>query len=201
MFTSIATSIHRGTIRARTSVLLASCAILLALSAQGASAQATYTADRTNAFSVFGAATKLDTDYGRTENGFIVGGDFSHAIRFHAILPSVELRYTWSTGQVVTEDSIMGGLKLETKIHRFHPYGNILVGYGLINYVDVGQNDNTIAYGGGLGLDFDVTQHFALKVDAQEEIWHLGHTSNALTPQMLSVGILYRIPSSFRRSR
>jgi len=201
MFTSIATSIHGVTIRARTAAVMASFAILLVIAVPGASGQATYTADRTNGFSVFGAATKLNTDYGSKDNGYTFGGDFSHAIRFHAILPSLELRYTGSTGPSITEDSIAGGLKLETKFHRFHPYGDVMVGYGIINYVQVNSNDNSITYGGGLGLDFDVTKQFALKVDAQEQFWHLGQGSGTLTPQMISFGLVYRFPSSFRRHR
>lgn len=194
MFTSIATLIYRVTIRARTAVVLAPLAILMAVSAPGASGQATYTADRTNGFSVFGGFSKLDTDYGATDNGYVFGGDFSHSIRFRAILPSLELRYTGSTGPGITQSSFSGGLKLETKIHRFHPYGDFLIGYGIINYVPSHQNDNSITYGGGLGLDFDVTKQFALKVDAQQQFWKLGQATSALTPRMLSVGILYRIP-------
>ena len=201
MFATIATSIHRVTIRARTAVVLASLALLMTVSASTAFGQATYTADRTNGFSVFGAVTKLDTDYGSKDNGYTFGGDFSHAIRFHAILPSLELRYTGSTGPAITEDSIAGGLKLETKIHRFHPYGDVMVGYGIINYVQVNSNDDSIIYGGGVGLDFDVTKQFALKVDAQEQFWHLGRGSGTLTPKMISFGLVYRFPSSFRRHR
>ena len=200
MFTSIATSIHRVTIRARTAAVLAPLAVLMAIYVPGASGQATYTADRTNGFSVFGAATRLDTDYGSKDNGYTFGGDFSHAFRFHAILPSLELRYTGSTGPGITENSIAGGLKIETKIHRFHPYGDILVGYGIIYYGSANANDDSITYGGGVGLDFDVTKQFALKVDAQEQFWHLGRGSGTLTPQMISVGLVYRFPSSFRRS-
>jgi len=200
MFTSIATSIHRVTIRARTAAALASFAILLVVSVPGASGQAAYTADRTNGLSVFGAATKLNTDYGSKDNGYTFGGDFSHAFRFHAILPSLEVRYTGSTGPAITENSVMGGLKLEGKIHRFHPYGDFMVGYGVLNYVQINSNDDSIIYGGGVGLDFDVTKQFALKVDAQEQFWHLGQSSGTLTPQMISVGLVYRFPSSFRRS-
>jgi len=38
-----------------------------------------------------------------------------------------------------------------------------------------------------------------LKVDAQEEFWKLGQATAALTPQMVTVGILYRLPSGFGR--
>src|ERR1019366_6512574 len=122
MFATIATSIHRVTIRARTAAVLASFTILMLISATGAFGQATSTADRTNGFSVFGGVSKLDTDYGSTDTGYVFGGDFSHAIRFRSVLPSLEVRYTGSTGPAITESSISGGLKLEAKIHRFHPY-------------------------------------------------------------------------------
>ena len=201
MFASISTSIHRVTIRARTAAVLASLAILMLISATDAFGQATYTADRTNGFSVFGGATKLNTDYGVTDNGYTFGGDFSHSIRFRAILPSLEVRYTGSTGPAITEKSFMGGLKLETKIHRFHPYGNLLIGYGIIDYVHDKANDDSVIYGGGAGLDFDVTRSFSLKVDALEQFWKLGQATSALTPQMVTIGILYRMPSGFRHQR
>ena len=201
MFETIATSIHRVTIRARTAAVLASFAILTVISTSGASGQATYTADRTNGFSVFGGVSKLDTDYGVTDNGFMFGGDFSHSIRFRRILPSIEARYTGSTGTGITEKSFMGGLKLETKIYRFHPYANALIGYGEITVVPLKYTDNSVAYGFGVGADINVTRSFALKVDAQEEFWKLGQATSALTPRMATVGILYRLPSSFRRNR
>ncbi len=201
MLANFATSIHQGTTRARVASVLASIAIVTVLAAPVAQGQATYTADRTNGFSVFGGFSKLNTDYGQTDNGYFFGGDFTHSIRYRRILPSLEARYTGSTGPVITESSFMGGLKIETKIHKFHPYGDLLIGYGKINYVQFKQSDNSIAYGGGIGVDYNLTTSFALKVDAQEEFWKLGQATNALTPQMVSVGILYRLPTSFRRQK
>lgn len=200
MFETIATSIHRVTIRARTAAVLASFAVLMLLSAPGASGQATYTADRTNGFSVFGGVSKLDTDYGLTDNGYVFGGDFSHSIRYRAILPSLEVRYTGSTGTGITEKSFMGGLKVETKFRRLHPYADVLIGYGVITVVPIDYTDNSIAYGVGVGADFNVTKSFAVKVDVQEEFWKLGQSTSALTPKMATVGILYRLPSGFRRN-
>jgi len=199
MFATIATSIQRVTIRARTAAVLASFAVLMLIAVPSAFSQATYTADRTNGFSVFGGVSELNTDYGVNDNGYVFGGDFSHAIRYRAILPSLEVRYTGSTGNAITEKSFMGGLKVETKFHRFHPYADVLVGYGVINVVPVNFSDNSIAYGAGVGVDFNVTKQFALKVDAQEEFWKLGQATAALTPQMVTVGILYRLPSGFGR--
>ena len=201
MLANLATSIHHVTIRARIAAALASFAILAAIAAPIAQAQATYTADRTNGFSIFGGVSRLNTDYGHTDNGYMFGGDFTHSIRYRHILPSIEARYTGSSGPAITESSFSGGLKIETKIHRFHPYGDILIGYGKINYVKFNQDDNSIIYGGGVGLDYNVTTSFAIKVDAQEQFWKLGQATDALTPQMVSVGILYRLPTSFRRQK
>jgi hypothetical protein len=182
-------------------LVFASIAFLTAVSPSSARAQATYTADRVNGFSVFGMVSRLNTDYGQTDDGYTVGADLTHAIKFRWITPSIEMRYTGSTGPAITEDSFTGGLKIEHAFHRFHPYGNVMIGYGVINYVQVGQNDNSIIYGLGGGLDFNVTHQFAVKVDAHEQFWKLGQATSELTPQSLSVGVLYRLPASFGRSK
>ena len=106
-----------------------------------------------------------------------------------------------STGPAITEDSFLGGLKVETHVRRIRPYAAFLVGYGIINYVQVNQNDDSIAYAVALGADYNVTRQFAVKVDAMEQFWKLGNASNELTPTSLSVGVVYRLPSSWGRRK
>ncbi len=144
----------------------------------------------------------LNTDYGATDTGYLFGADFTHSIGFRFIIPSLEVRYNGSSGKAITQNSFLAGLKVETRFHKLRPYATALIGYGQIHYVSVGQGDDSIAYDFGVGADYNVYGPFALKVDAQEQYWKLGQATNALTPQMVSVGILYRIPSGFlHRSR
>jgi len=198
MLTSFVASLHRIPMRMRTAMAGASIAFLVAASAPIASAQATYSADRVDGISAFGGYSFLNTDYGVNDRGYMVGGDLTHSAGLRFIVPSLEIRYMGSTGKTITENSFLGGLKIETKFHRFHPYGVLLVGHGTINYVNVNFSDDSIAYAAGLGLDYAVTRQFAVKVDALEQFWKLGQASNELTPQTLSFGVSYRIPTSFR---
>jgi len=50
----------------------------------------------------------------------------------------------------------------------------------------------------------DFSTHFFVGKEERkvfwEEFWKLGQATAALTPQMVTVGILYRLPSSFRRN-
>jgi hypothetical protein len=200
MIERIIPSLRSRRLRVRTALCIASIASLIA-AVSVARAQAVYTADRVNGFSVFGAFSELDTDYGAKDRGYLVGGDLTHSIRFHVITPSVELRYTGSSSPAITESSFSGGLKIEHAFHRFHPYADAMIGYGSITYVPYHQGDNSIIYGVGVGLDYNVMHQFAVKIDAHEQFWKLGQATSELTPQSVSVGILWRLPTSFRRNQ
>ena len=185
-------------IRARTALMVLALASLCGAFRATANAQATHTADRVDGFSVFGGVSLLNTDYGANDNGYMFGGDITHSIkRLRWITPSLELRYTGSTGVAITQNTYMGGAKLETKFHRLRPYVDFLVGYGQIHYVQVGQGDDSIVYDFGIGADYNIYGPFAIKIDAQEQSWKLGQATNALTPQMVTVGLLYHIPAGF----
>jgi len=147
--------------------------------------------------------SKLNTDYGQTNNGYMFGGDLMLSPqKFRFLTPSLEVRYTGSTGSVITESSFAGGLKIGKGFHRFHPYANLLIGYGAITYVFAGgQSDNSIIFDAGVGLDFEVYRRFSIKVDGQEQFWKLGQASSELTPQMITVGLSYRIPGGIGRKR
>ena len=41
---------------------------------------------------------------------------------------------TSANGTTVNERSYTGGLKLQTSIHRVHPYATFLAGYGTIHF-------------------------------------------------------------------
>jgi len=182
----------------RTALCISSIALLAAISATPAArAQATYTADRVDGLSAFGAYSYLDTDYGQNDKGYLFGADFTHSLHNRFIIPSIEARYMGSTGPGITEDSFLGGLKVETHVRHLHPYAAVFVGYGVIHYGSVNGSDNSIAYAIAVGADYNITRQFAVKVDAQEQFWKLGQASSELTPESISFGVLYRIPSGW----
>ena len=197
MLATIVASLHRLPTRMRKALCGSSIALLAVIAAPNASAQATHTADRIDGISAFGTFTYLNTDYGANDNGYIIGGDLTHSVGSRWLVPSLEIRYMGSTGPGITESAFLGGLKVETHYHRFRPYANFLIGHGTINYVPVHFSDDSIAYDAGVGVDYSITGQFAVKVDAQEQFWKLGQATSELTPQTISVGIVYRIPTAW----
>jgi hypothetical protein len=183
---------------AGTALLLGTLA--LAAGASRAGAQGIPTAERGLGLSVFAAGSLISTDYGGGSYGVTAGGDLTRYYRSFA--PSLEVRYTHaitSKETSVAEDSFMGGLKIEKAYQRFHPYGDILIGYGTLRFVQPGDptytGDNSVVYGAGGGIEYVLTQRFELKADAQYEHWHLGQAAGSLTPYIYSIGLTYRFPS------
>jgi len=175
--------------------LLTSC--LLASAGTGAAhGQAVYAATHLQPFSVFVAGTRINPDYGlHSNNGFTVGADYTRRYRF--LNPSIEGRISHAGGENVGITSYMGGLRGEREYGRFHPYVDLLLGYGKITFTHPsGQylEDNSTVFGAGGGLDYDILGNFAVKGDFQFESWKLGSGNHRQTPTLFSIGIVYRLP-------
>jgi hypothetical protein len=160
-----------------------------------ASAQALITAGRGAELAPFAQATLVRPDWGGNNNfGYAAGVDYTRYIR-SIVQPSIEFRVTSANGSTVNERTYAGGLKLQTTVHRIHPYATFLVGYGAIdlNYPNGGYNhDNSVIYSLGGGSDFDVTSLLKVRLDATHQSWSLG-TNATLTPVTFSVGVSYRL--------
>lgn len=189
------------------SVTLCGILTLIALAPAVQAQFAAPTASKKFGLSAFGGVTAVspsyqpDTDAGgsKINTGLTVGGDLTRGLRW--VQPSLELRYDWSTGSTVIEKTLSGGLKVEKVFGRLHPYGDVLLGYGIIDFQHPAifstgpyTQDNSFVYQGGGGLDLDLSPHFALKLDAQAQSWKLGSEGNRLTPVLGTVGVVYRIP-------
>jgi hypothetical protein len=165
--------------------------VLLA-TAQIVPAQALITAERGSGIAPFAQATLIRPDWGPTSNiGFTYGVDYTRYIR-SIVQPSIELRMTMANGTTVNENTYSGGLKLQTSIHRVHPYATLLAGYGTIHFNYYNGNyagDNATVYSLGGGADFDVTSQWKLRADFIQQHWNLGGPT--LTPSALSVGVAY----------
>jgi hypothetical protein len=159
-----------------------------------ASAQAFNTARRDAEITPFFQTTAIRPDYGQPNNvGYTFGADYTRFI--HSIVqPSLELRMSSASGQVVGERSLVGGLMLQASISRVHPYGTYLVGNGVITFTHpVGDyySDNSLVRSVGGGADFNVDSHLKLRVDFTQQHWRL---PPVLTPMTFSVGLAYSIP-------
>ena len=175
-------------------------ALVTGIAAQIANAQAMTTADRTTGISAFASASRIYTDYCHDDFGYTLGGDYTRFYRL--VAPSFELRYIHSNGNEVTENSFLGGFKVEKGFARFRPYVNILFGYGSINNLHAIPNythDNSAVIDPGIGLEYRISPHFAIKADIQQQFWRVGTESHEMEPRIFSIGVTYRIPFGQRR--
>jgi hypothetical protein len=134
------------------------------------------------------------------DNGFTVG--FAYTRYLHWLLtPSLEVRCKIATGGTVSEKTFGGGIRVEHRFKNFYPYANFFGSYGKITFTNPITSvpgpryyyDDSTVYSTGAGLDYDITSNWAARVDYQFEHWHTG-LRNTFTPQIFSIGILYRIP-------
>jgi len=169
-----------------------------------ASAQAMSVAQRGAEIAPFAQTTLLQPDWGPTANlGYTAGLDYTRFIR-SIVQPSLELRVTSANGSTVSEHTYSGGLKLQTTIHRIHPYGVFLVGAGVIDFTHPTMSsngpyasDDSKVYSVGGGAQFDVLSQWQLRLEFTQQHWNI--EPQILTPQTLSVGVAYRIP--FRKGQ
>lgn len=174
-------------------------------------AQSVATASRTVAPSAFGGLTGTYTGLNGGRNLGITAG-LDVALRsFYGFSPAIEIRGTYpvDNGQVVGEKSAEGGLRLQKRIGRFRPYADFLFGRGEMNYQNGGLivplqafryiQTTTNVLSPGVGVEADVTPHFALLLDAQFQHWGVpydpsgnGSGSGSIWSVPTTVGVVYR---------
>jgi opacity protein-like surface antigen len=173
----------------------------LALHSEFFEAQGLPAASKEAAISFFGAYSRVNTDRSsQKDNGFTVGFDYTRYLHW-LLTPSLEVRCKIATGDTVSEKTFGGGIRVEHRFKNFYPYANFFGSYGKITFTNpitsvpgprYSYDDSTV-YSTGAGLDYDITSNWAARVDYQFEHWHTGFR-NTFTPQVFSIGILYRIP-------
>lgn len=171
---------------------------LLAM-ASHAQAQSSVTASRTVALAAFAGAQGVHPEYGSSPNlyGFMIGADATRYFRLAS--PSLEVRFNDASGSALSQRTFLVGLKVEHafgRSQRFHPYLDGLIGSGTIHFpnpVDpTYTHDESLVPDLGAGLDVDLTRHFAVKGDFQIQHWHLGKEQPVFSPEVVSVGLVYR---------
>ncbi len=171
---------------------LLGCALVALVTGPSLLAQSSPTALRAYSISTFATGGVTNTDYGINDYGLTFGTDIRKSMRF--IEPSLELRSTMTSGNVVRESSLDGGLKLEKGFGRVHPYGDLLFGYGTITFPGrtMDEHDNSAVWNYGGGVEYQVSRSFFVKADIQLQSWQLGHTEPVFHPMLSSVGFTYR---------
>jgi len=188
-------------ILSRISISLSLTSLFLGLASKTLHAQASPTASKKAAISAFGTYSRISTDRdSHKNNGVTFGGNYTRYLNWF-LTPSLEFRGKIAPGGTVGEKTFGGGIRGERRLKNFVPYANFLVSYGRLTFTHPDTSgpgkpylyDDSIVYSTGLGLDYNLTSQWAARVDYQFEHWNLGQ-HNTFTPQVFSIGILYRIP-------
>jgi opacity protein-like surface antigen len=180
--------------------------LTLALLLATLSSAAVANAQRANAtaiqplqLSIFGGASGVYTGLNGGRNLSVVAGVDLALPPFLGMRPTVEVRglYPVDDGVIDSQRDILGGLKLGFLLnHRLHPYADFLFGRGQMNYSGTpGLLYNGYYYGlttgyvysPGAGIDYQLSPHFAIKVDGQYQRW----TSSSTPPLPTPTGIIY----------
>lgn len=174
-------------------------------------AQSAPTASRAFEPSVFAGVTGTYTGLEESRNlSFTAGIDVGFH-PFFGFLPAVEVRGTLplDRGQLVGEKSALAGLRVEKRFNRIRPYVNILAGRGELDYQNGGfivpaQNYRYIqttsnVISPGIGVEFDLTEHFAALLDGQFQHWDIPFSTGAnpaepgsLYSKVGTIGVVYR---------
>jgi opacity protein-like surface antigen len=172
-------------------------------SGKAAMGQAGPTAGRAARLSAFGAMTGVYTDVlGGHNLSFTVGADMSFR-RFLGVNPSAEFRgmIPFDSGTIAGEKFLMGGLKFERGFGAFHPYGDVLIGRGKIEWQNGGYHPGDVlyisststVYSLGGGVDMDVTPNWAAKLDYQYQFWTTFPPYPGVpNPMLVTGGVVYR---------
>lgn len=168
--------------------------------------QAAPAATQTLRISAFGGLTGNWTGLQGGKNlGFTAGGDLTLPA-FRTFAPSIEIRgtYPFIEGNIDSQRNLLGGLKVERRYGRIHPYGDILYGRGSIHYQKGGYPDltgaflylqspsNILSFGGG--VDYDLNRTFAVKADFQIQRYSTPVTeSGHIYAKPVTLGIVYRL--------
>ena len=165
-------------------------------------AQSMPTATQQLYLSAFVGGTGTFTDLEGGKNLAITAGADLTFPSFHLFRPAFEIRgsYPVDSGHISSQKSFLLGPRVEYPLGRLHPYADFLVGRGQIDYLNGGFPlnccsavliSNTFVYSPGVGLDYDLTRHLALKADVQFEHWNTPVPPGAIHPTALTLGVVY----------
>jgi opacity protein-like surface antigen len=170
--------------------------------ARTAYAQSVPTATQQLQISVFVAGSDTFSNLAGGKNLDITAGADLTLLTIRSFRPSVEVRgiYPIDKGQISSQKSFLVGPKIEYPLGRLHPYADFFVGRGKIDYHAPGfifgnfryVSSTTIVYSPGVGLDYNLTHHLAVKLDVQVQHWSTPATnSGAINPKALTLGAIY----------
>jgi hypothetical protein len=162
--------------------------------------QALPTASQSLSLSAFGGTSGIQTGIKGGRNlSITAGADVTFWHFFAGLRPTAEVRGTYPVddGRVNGQKSILAGLRIDRRIRRFHLYGDFLVGRGELNYLNglsrlYLYTDSTV-YSPGLGVEYDLTRHFAFRADGQDQRWSTpANSSGVAWSKQGTLAVTYR---------
>lgn len=168
-------------------------------------AQAIPAASRPFALSAFAGGTGTFTGLSGGKNiGITAGGDITFK-PYHRFYFSGEIRgtYPFDNGTIDSQKNFLFGAKVERYYHNFRPYVDFLYGRDKIDYERGGFPNpaGTLLYldsvsnifSAGGGVDYTLTDHFALKIDGQfQRLATPVTTSGSIYSKPITIGVVYR---------
>lgn len=137
--------------------------------------------------------------------GITAGLDLDvYAVGPFRLAAEVRGTYPVSSGTIVGERDLLGGVRMAyetSSVHPLRPYVDAHFGRGQMNYPRGYQVGNLLyqqtasnVYGGGGGLEVDLTDQFSFKVDGQAQHWSTPVvTGSSVLSGQVSVGVAYRL--------
>jgi hypothetical protein len=193
-----------GRLELRISRMLSNAVLLIAVGAplSKCSPQSIPVATQQVQLSAFSTATPISTGLGHGNNLTVTAGADIALVGLRRIRSIMEIRGTYpiASGNVDKQKSFVAGPVIEYTVGRFRPYGDFLIGKGAINYLRGGYifgtekyiSSSTVVYSPGVGLDYSITHHFALKADLQYQHWDVPVVaSGRINPIVVSLGGKY----------
>jgi hypothetical protein len=188
--------------------------MLAAMSWAGAATaqEASPTATRELQLSAFGAASGVFTGLSGGKNVSITAGGDLALPPWRGMRPAIEVRGTYpiDSGIIDSQRDILAGVRVDFLLnHRLRPYGDFLFGRGQINYGSGYLFNNSIyaltttpVYSPGAGFNYDLTEHWGIKVDGQFQRWASAPTpSGIIYSKVGTAGIVYTFTFDRRHRR
>jgi hypothetical protein len=170
------------------------------------------TASRELQLSAFGAASGVFTGLSEGKNLSITAGGDLGLPPWRGMRPNFEVRgtYPMDKGQIDSQRDILGGVRVDFLLnHRLRPYGDFLFGRGQINYGAGYLFNNSIyaltttpVYSPGGGFNYDLTEHWGIKVDGQFQRWSSAPTpTGTIYSKVGTIGVVYSFTFDRRHRR
>jgi len=165
----------------------------MSASACTAFAQANSTISRLGDLQIGGGYTSANSDYlANRIRGLAFYADFDFYKNF-----GVEAEFHQASDPNPTklyERTYEVGGRYARHYGRFAPYGKLLVGRGVFNFID---DEANLAYNMGAvggGVDVSVHPRINVRADFEYQVWS-SFPPNGLTPSLVTIGVAYHFPS------